>query len=283
MKKLTLLAFTLISILSVGCSMSNKQSETNNTNKAIEQTSNDMDKLIDSKFKDIEKSFGTPYSSTFYINTEDLKGKNIENLTMDDLRDSVTILSTYKNNKKSDDYVHVYYENGVVKDSVTGGYNLRTSEKFNKDKFKNTEYKVEFYKGKGVICKTDFVLDYAKENLIGKTIKDFENSYYVKSANFIASTTNSTDKLYFYPLVPHEVYPSKEHNHPKYASNSDVKLDTVNPVNNNISTTNKSDSKDINEDADSAVIVYTKDDKIQSIEIVDNNFILGLMDKTFTK
>ncbi|MCR8745020.1 hypothetical protein [Romboutsia lituseburensis] len=283
MKKSILLAFTLISILSVGCSMNNKQSETNTADKSIEQPSNNMDKLINSKFKDVEKSFGSPYSSTFYINTEDLKGKNIESLTMDDLRDSVTILSTYKNNKKSDDYIHVYYENGVVKDALTGEYNLKNSEKFNKDKFNNAEYKVDFYKGKGIICETDFSLNYAKDNLIGKTIKDFENAYYVKSANFIASTTNGTDKLYFYPLVPHEVYPSKEHKHPKYASNNDVKLDTVNPVNNNISTTNKTDNKNINEDYNSAVIVYTKDDKIQSIEIVDNNFILELMDKTFTK
>lgn len=280
MKKPILLAFIFISLLAVGCSMNNKNP---NSDKLIEQTSKNMDKLMNSRFKDVEKSFGTPYSSVYYIDTEDFKEKDIQNITMDDIRDSVSILSTYKNNNKSDEYIHVYYEDGIVRDAISGKYDLNKSPKFNKEDFKDATYKVEFFKGKGLICRNDFSLSYAKQSLIGKQISDFNNTYYVKSANFIGSTINGKDKIYFYPLVPHNVYPSKENKHPKYSSNADAKLDTVNPNNNNISSTNNTDNKNLGEYSKSAVLVYTKNDKIQSIEIIDNNFVIGLMDKTFTK
>ncbi|MGL4913927.1 MAG: hypothetical protein ACRC3Y_16010 [Romboutsia sp.] len=280
MKKPILFAFMFISLLAVGCSMNNK---TPNSNKVIEQTSTNMDKLMNAKFKDVEKSFGTPYSSVYYINTKDFKGKDLQSITMDDIRNNVSILSTYKNNNKSDEYIHVYYKDGVVEEALAGKYDLNKSSKFNKEDFSNAKYKVEFFKGKGVICQNDFSLSYAKQSLIGKQISEFNNAYYVNSANFIGSTINGIDKVYFYPLVPHNVYPSKEHKHPKYASNTDAKLDTVNPNNNNISNANNTDNKDLGEYSKSAVLVYTKDDKIQSIEIVDNNFVMGLMDKTFTK
>ena len=280
MKKPILFAFMFISLLSVGCSMNNK---TPNSDKVIEQTSNNIDKLMNARFKDVEKSFGTPYSSVYYIDTKDLKGKDIQNITINDIRDNISILSTYKNNEKSDEYIHVYYENGVVKEALTGKYDLNKSSKFNKKNLNNTEYKVEFFKGKGIICQNDFSLSYVQRNLIGKQINDFNNAYYAKSANFIGSTVNGTDKVYFYPLVPHNVYPSKEHTHSKYASNSDAKLDTVNPINNNISNTNNTDNKNLGDYSKSAVLVHTKNDKIQSIEIIDNNFVMGLMDKIFIK
>ncbi|MGL5348380.1 MAG: hypothetical protein ACRDA3_13620 [Peptostreptococcaceae bacterium] len=281
MKKSILFAFLLVPVLAVGCAMNNKNPKSENI---IQQATVNMDKLMNAPFRDVENAFGTPYSSVYYINTNNLKGKDINNLTMNDLRDNITVLSTYENNQKKDSYLHVYYENGKVKNTLSGSYDLATSEKFvNNPKLSEANYKVEFFKNKGAICYDDFNLNTAKDKYIGMTVDEFNKAYQVKSANFIASPTKGTDKIYFYPLVPHNLHPAKEHKYPNYSSNEDAKLDTVNPLNNNISTTNKTDNKDLAEYAKSAVLVYTKDKNIKSIEIVNSNFIYGLIDKSFAR
>lgn len=278
MKKSMLLVFLFVSVLAVGCAMNEKMPTNQNI---IQQASNNTDKLINAGFKDVENAFGTPYSAVYYINADNLKGKDINNLTMEDLRNNITVLSTYKNNKNDDSYLHVYYENGKVKETLVENHKLSSSEKFpSKSNLSNATYKVEFFKDKGVICSDDFSLNYAKDNFIGKTINEFNKSYNIKSANFIASTLNGSDKIYFYPFVPHNIHPSKEHTYPNYGSNDDTKLGTTNPTNNNISNTNKSDSKNLPEYAKSAVLVHTKDNKIKSIDIVDSKFVYSLIDQS---
>lgn len=280
MKKYMLLVFLLISVLVVGCSMNEKMPKNSNI---IQQASNNTDKLVNASFKDVENAFGTPYSAVYYINAENLKAKDINNLTMDDLRNNISVLSTYKNNTNDDSYLHVYYENGKVVETLVGEDNLSSLKNFpSKANLSNATYKVEFFKNKGVICSDDFNLDYAKNNLIGRTINEFNKDYNVESANFIASTINGNDKIYFYPFVPHNVHPSKEHKYPNYGSNDDTKLGYINPINNNISNTNKSNSKDLSEYANSAILVYTKNDKINSIDKVDGKFVYSLMDKSLS-
>lgn len=282
MKKFILFTFIFVSVLASGCSM-NTKNNTTNSDKVIQQSSMNTDKLMNTGFKEVEKSFGTPYSSVYYIDTNKLSGKDMNTLAMEDLRDSVTILSSYKNKEKNDEYIHVYYENGKAKDALSGAYNLSTSDRFTSKDLSKADYKVEFFNGKGLICSDDFKLEYVKKDFVNKKISDFNNAYDLKSANFIASTMTSNDKIYFYPLVAHKVHPRAEHKHPNYSSNHDAKLDTVNPVNNNISTVNSTTNKDLGDYSKSAVLVHTKDDKIQTIEIVDNNFVLGLMNKSLQR
>ena len=279
MKKSILFTFLLVPVLAVGCAMNNKNPKSENI---VQQATVNMDKLMNAPYREVENAFGSPYSSVYYINADNLKAKNLNNLTMEDLRNNITVLSTYENTQKPNSYLHVYYENGKVKNTLSGAYDLSTSEDLvNKAKLAEATYKVEFFKNKGIICYDDFNLSSAKENLIGKKIEDFDKSYEVKSANFKASATKGTDVIYFYPLVAHNVHPSKEHNYPNYASNEEAKLGTVNPLNNNISITNNTDNKNLADYAKSAVLVHAKDDKIKSIEIVSGSFIYGLIDKSF--
>lgn len=281
MKKTIMFTLACVSILLVGCAMNEKKSI---PNASINQSSINMDKLANARFRDIEKSFGMPYSSVFYIDADKVKGKDINTLTMDDLRDSITVQSAYKMNNGNDSFLHIYYENGKVKDAVSGNYNLFNSNKFEKNlKVPKSGYKVEFYNSKGMICNKEFTSQYAKRDFIGKAVKDFNKTYKVDSANFIASVINGTEKLYFYPLVPCDLHPNQKINHPNYSSNNDLKNSIVNPVNNNISIANQTDNDNLVNYAKSAVLLYTKDNIIKSIEVVDNNFIYGLISKSFNK
>ena len=279
MKRPIILALILTSTLSFGCSMNNQNPKSPDI---IQQATVNMDKLMNASFNDVENAFGAPYSAVYYINTNNLKGKNINNLTMEDLRDNIEVLSTYKNSQNPNSYLYVYYENGKVKNTLSGANNLANFNKLtNTKKISQANYKVEFFKNKGSIPYNNFNLNEAKDKFIGKDIDSFNKAYKVASANFIASNINGSDKIYFYPLVTHNTNPSNNQTYPNYSSNNDAKLGTVNPLNNNISMTNKTNNSNISQYSTSSVLIYTKDNIIQTIEIVNGNFIYGLIDKSF--
>lgn len=281
MKKNLLLLLAFVALFATACSMNVNNPKANTY---IRQASVNTEKLKNASFRDVEKAFGTPYSSVYYINTQNLKGNNLSTLTKEDLQNNVTIQSTYEVDKNKDSYLHVYYENGKVKDVVSGNYNLYNSERFIKNNaVTNSNYKIEFYKNKGMICERDFTIEYAKKDYIGTNIAEFNKSYQVNSANFVASSINSTDKLYFYPLVPHELHPDKQHQHPHYSSKNVTKDSIVNPVNNNISNVSQTDNNNLGDFAKTAVLVHTKDNIIQKIEIVNNDFVKGLIERVLEK
>ena len=281
MKKFAISILFFILLMTTACNLNNLSSN----NQYISQASIDTTKLIGTKSNDLEVSFGVPYSATYYIDSNKIKYISTEELTLKDLENSIYVVATYKNNNnKENPFFHVYYENGLVKNAISGDYNLRTSKDLISSEYlSNADYKVEFYNHKGMICKGDFVISYATKEFVGKSISDFNNSFNLNSANFIASTIDNKEKLYFYPLVPHKQHPDKNHSYPKYSSNNNVKLDTVNPVNNNLSNTNKTNNKDLSNYSDSSVVIYTKDNEIQSITIERKDFVLGLINKAFSK
>ncbi|MBC5996340.1 hypothetical protein EAI30_10360 [Romboutsia ilealis] len=283
MKKCIICILFFILLLTTACTMNNSNNSSSNNN-YIKQASADTTKLIGTKSKDLETSLGIPYSAIYYIDSNKIKYINTEDVTLKSLEDSISVIATYKNNNKENPFLHVYFEDGIVKNSISGDYNLRTSKDFiSSNNLTNSDYKVEFYNHKGMICKSDFVVSYAAKEFFGKSISDFNTEFNLNSANFIASTINNKEKLYFYPLVPHKQHPDKNHNYPKYSSNNNAKLDTVNPVNNNLSNTNKTNNKDLSNYSDSSVVIYTKDNKIQSITIEGKDFVLGLINKAFSK
>lgn len=281
MKKFAISILFFILLMTTACNLNNLSSN----NQYISQASIDTTKLIGTKSNDLEVSFGVPYSATYYIDSNKIKYISTEELTLKDLENSIYVVATYKNNNnKENPFFHVYYENGLVKNAISGDYNLRTSrDLISSEYLSNADYKVEFYNHKEMICKGDFVISYATKEFVGKSISDFNNSFNLNSANFIASTIDNKEKLYFYPLVPHKQHPDKNHSYPKYSSNNNVKLDTVNPVNNNLSNTNKTNNKDLSNYSDSSVVIYTKDNEIQSLTIEGKDFVLGLMNKAFSK
>lgn len=283
MKKCIISILFFMLLMTTACTVNNLNNSSSN-NQYISQASINPTKLIGTKSNDLEVSFGVPYSATYYIDSNKIKYISTEELALKDLENSISVVATYKNNNKENPFLHVYYENGLVKNAISGDYNLITSKDFISSEYlSNADYKVEFYNHRGMICKGDFVVSYAAKEFVGKSISDFNNAFNLSSANFIASTIDNKEKLYFYPLVPHKQHPDKNHSYPKYSSNNNAKLDTVNPVNNNLSNTNKTNNKDLSNYSDSSVVIYTKDNKIQSITIEGKDFVLGLINKAFSK
>ena len=281
MKKSILFMPVLISLSIVGCTMNYNQPS---SDKVIHQSSLNIDKLINANAADVEKSLGSPYYATYYIDADKLKSKNINSISIEDLKEDVSLLTSYNDNQSSDSYLHIYYEDGVVKDALYGPYKIDNLDNvISASNISNADYKVSFFKNRGAICYNDFSIDNAKKEFVGKPISNFNNTYKLKSANFVASTINESDTLYFYPLVNHDVIHKDQYKHPNYSSNENAKLGLVNPLNNNISSTNKTNGNDLANYYKSAVVLYTKDDKIQSIQIADKQFFYKLINDVFNK
>lgn len=280
MKKSMLFIPVIISLSIAGCTMNLNQPSSENV---IHQASLNLDKLINANAMDVEKSLGSPYYATYYIDADKLKGEDIKNLSVKDLNEDVSALASYKDNS-TNSYLHVYYEDGVIKDAFYGPYKMDNLENvLSPEMLSNADYKVTFYKNHGAINSNNFVMDTVKKDFVGKSIEDFNKAYNLKSANFIASTINESDTLYFYPLVNYDIVNKEEYNHPNYSSNENAKLGLVNPLNNNISNTSKTDNKDLLNYYKSAVAIYVKDNKIQSIQTVDNQFLYKLVEDVLAK
>lgn len=276
MKKSIMLIPIFISLSIVGCAMNYTQPS---SEKIVHQTSLNIDKLMNANVTDIEKSLGSPYYATYYIDADSLKNKNINAISMEDLKSHVSALASYKDNEVNNSYLHVYYENGIVKDAFSGPYKMDNLDNtISASNISKANYKVSFFRNHGAICSNDFSINTAKKEFIGKSITDFNKYYNVESANFVASTINESETLYFYPLVDHNIIHKDEYKHPNYGSNDNANLSLVNPLNNNISQTNKANSKDLINYYKSAVVLHVKDDKIQSMQIADNQFLYKLVE-----
>ena len=259
MKKSILFMPVLISLSIVGCTMNYNQPS---SDKVIHQSSLNIDKLINANAADVEKSLGSPYYATYYIDADKLKSKNINSISIEDLKEDVSLLASYNDNQSSNSYLHIYYEDGVVKDALYGPYKIDNLDNvISASNISNADYKVSFFKNRGAICYNDFSIDNAKKEFVGKPISNFNNTYKLKSANFVASTINESDTLYFYPLVNHDVIHKDQYKHPNYSSNEN----------------------DLANYYKSAVVLYTKDDKIQSIQIADKQFFYKLINDVFNK
>jgi len=281
MKNLILLIPILISLSIIGCTMNYNQPYSDDI---IHEASLNVDKLINTSTTDIEKSLGSPYYSTYYIDADKLKIKNIDSISIEDLKEDVSLLASYKDTHSNNSYLHVYYENGVVKDAIYGPYKINNLDNLiSVSNISNADYKVSFFKNNGAIPYNDFSIDNAKKEFIGKTIAEFNNTFKLKSANFIASTINESESLYFYPLVSYDVTHKEQYKHPNYSSNEYSKLGLVNPLNNNISTANKTNNSDLINYYKSAIVLYVKNDKIKSIQKADKQFFYNLINDIFTK
>ena len=95
MKKSILFMPVLISLSIVGCTMNYNQPS---SDKVIHQSSLNIDKLINANAADVEKSLGSPYYATYYIDADKLKSKNINSISIEDLKEDVSLLASYNDN-----------------------------------------------------------------------------------------------------------------------------------------------------------------------------------------
>ena len=267
----------LFSLLLTGCSNMNIKDYTY----LIDNASKNLDSLLETDYKDIEADLGSPFRATYYIDADKLRGKDVDSLSLDDIMDSISSFASYKDKANENQFLNVYYENGIIKQTLVGDYESLKSKVSSMTLMNNYDYKLDFFKEEGLIDIKDFHVELAHSKFFDKSIYEFNESYDVDKPSFMASTINDSDKVYFYTLVEQNLTKTKENTYPNYQSNSDYKLGYVNPINNNISYSNKSDSNDLSLYTNKYLLVYAnKYDVIEYITIVDKEILYSIISRT---
>lgn len=90
----------------------------NKSENTLEFTNIDINQLIGVNYKDVEKMYGYPYKAIFYINKDDFSMKSINNITIRDFYHNSIVEASYKNSSDFNSYINLSYEHGKVIDAT---------------------------------------------------------------------------------------------------------------------------------------------------------------------
>ena len=195
MKKKFIIAFLLFSsLLYCSCEMNNL----NNTNNPTKLTTSDIKQLVGVTYGDVEKIYGSPEKSTYYINLNDLSHINKNYISLRDFNHHSLIKTYYNYNRNNDDsYIILWYKDNIVVKS-----SFSESDIINEDYFdintNNIDIKLDYNKNDSHLNR-NFVADKYR-NFIGCNIKQFNNKHNLLSPKILVNLLNKNKILYFYDI-----------------------------------------------------------------------------------
>lgn len=187
--KLLIIFLFLNTLLCCGC-------EINNLNKSTptKLTISDINQLIGVTYDDVEKIYGSPEKSTYYIRLKDLSNINRDYISLRTFNYHC-IIKAYYNINNRDSYIILWYKNNkVIKSSFD------ESDVINKDYFSfdisSMDIKMDYNKNASCLNK-NLTVDKFK-NYVGSNIKELNNKYNLICPKIAVNLLNKDKILYFY-------------------------------------------------------------------------------------
>lgn len=236
-----LISIFIISSLLIGCDMSHLNNKHDNLNKSI---SSDINQLIGITYKDIEKIYGIPEKSIYYINKDDINIKSISHITTRDFYDKSFMKASYNTSYEFNSYINISYKNGKVTNATYDNidvinYNKSTEE----NELIKSDFKIESFRDSDFIYLNKFNLDIDENSFKGKNINNFNKKFSISCPNMIATDTKNNKILYFYQ----------------------IKISDTSSSSNN----------------ENVVLIYTSNNIIKKIQVIKKKFICELILKEF--
>ena len=178
-------------LLCCGCEMSNL-----NNNTPTKLLSCDVKQLIGVTFDDIEKIYGDADKSTYYINSKDLSKINRDYTSLRDFRYH-SIIRSYYNINKNEDYIILWYKNNKVIDAFFNEKDIINTYNIDNE-LKNIDIKIDYFKYSSYI-KSKSTLDKYKV-FIGNDIKNFNKNYNLNCPYIVVNLLKNNKTFYFYNL-----------------------------------------------------------------------------------
>lgn len=193
MKKKFIIAFLLFnSLLSCSCEINNL----NNTNNPAKLTTSDIKQLVGVTYDDVEKIYGSPEKSTYYINLNDLSRINKNYVSLRDFNHH-SIIKTYYNRNNDDSHIILWYKNNIVIKASFNESDLISEDYFDMDT-NNIDIRLDYNKNDSHLNK-NFAVDKYR-NFIGCNIKQFNNKYDLLCPKITVNLLNKNKILYFYDI-----------------------------------------------------------------------------------
>jgi len=197
MKKKFIISFLLFNILlCFGCEMNNL----NDSKIQTKLTTSDIKQLVGVTYGDVEKIYGSPEKSTYYLNIKDLSSVHHNYISLRDFN-HYAIIKAYYDINNDDSYVILWYkDNKVVKSS------FNETDIINEDYFETSinsmDIKIDYNKNFSTLNENFITERY--RNYIGNNIKEFNTTYNLICPKIAVNLLNKNKVLYFYDIKSQE-------------------------------------------------------------------------------
>lgn len=184
-------------LLYCGCEMN----DLNNNISPTKLTTSDIKQLIGVTYGDVEKIYGSPEKSTYYININYLSHINKNYISLRNFNHH-SIIKAYYNINNDDSYIILLYKDNKVINSSFDEADIINKDYFDKD-INNFDIRLDYNKNNSHINE-NLILN-KNNNYIGSNIKKFNNKYNLISPKIVVTFLNNENKvLYFYDIKNNE-------------------------------------------------------------------------------
>lgn len=193
MKRKLIIAFLLFNtLLCCGCEMN----DLNNTKNSTKLTTSDIKQLIGITYDDVEKIYGSPENSIYYIKVNDLSLINKNYISLRDFNYN-SIIKAYYNINNNDSYIVLWYKYNKVINSSFNERDIINEDYFDPD-INNMDIKICYNKNASHLNKNLFTDKY--RDYIGNNINEFNNQYNLICPKIVVNFLNNNKILYFYNI-----------------------------------------------------------------------------------
>lgn len=193
MRRKFIIAFLLFNtLLCCSCEMN----DLNNTKSSTKLTASDIKQLIGVTYDDVEKIYGSPENSIYYINANDLSLINKNYISLRDFNHS-SIIKAYYNINNNDSYIVLWYKYNKVISSSFNERDIINEDYFDTD-INNMDIKIYYNKNASRLDKNLFTDKY--RDYIGNNINEFNRQYNLICPKIVVNFSNNNKVLYFYSI-----------------------------------------------------------------------------------
>ena len=193
MKRKFIIAFLLFNtLLYSGCEMNNL----NNTKSPTKLTTSNIKQLVGVTYGDVEKIYGSPEKSTYYISTNDLSFINKNYISLRDFNHN-SIIKAYYNINNYDSYIILWYKDNKVIKSYFNENDIINEDYFDTNA-NNIDIKIDYNKNASLLNNNLIVEKY--RNYMGCDTKEFNNQYNLLCPKIAVNLLNKNKVLYFYDI-----------------------------------------------------------------------------------
>lgn len=191
-KYFIIILLILYSLLCCACEINNL----NNTRTSTKLTTADIKQLVGVTYGDVEKIYGSPVKSTYFININDLSSMNRNYITLRDFN-HYSIVKAYYNINNDDSYIILWYKDNKVVDSFFNETDI-INENYFDISIDNIDIKIDYNQKSSYLSKALSKEKY--KNYIGCNIKQFNDKYNLVSPKIAVNLLNKNKILYIYDI-----------------------------------------------------------------------------------